>query len=99
MLANLVCVLDSVFDVVRESAANEIQTFCPLTPRRSEIETRLGLLQQIALEIIEKFVNRRGIAPAVSVSQPLRLRAKLFLHAIDDLARVHGCELSELTHG
>ena len=57
MLANPIGFFNSLFDPLRECAANKIQT--PLTFRasRPEIEVRLGFLHKIALEMIENLVG------------------------------------------
>jgi hypothetical protein len=97
--ANSVCCFDGLVEPLRESAAYEIQTFLSPTPRRSEIEMRLGFLYKVALEIVENLVSRSGNdSGIVSIANSFRLRTKFFLHAIDDLAGIHSFQFAERTH-
>jgi hypothetical protein len=97
MPANLLRIVDSLFDPLRKSAANTIQAPLALSAGRSEIEMRLGLLYEIVFEIIENIIGRRGGNSGV-VAEALGLGTKPFLDAIHDLSRIHRCKSVELTH-
>ena len=97
MPANLLCIFDSPFDPLRESAANKIQAPLPLNARPSKIEMRLGLLYEVVFEIIEDLIARRSVNSSV-VAETLGLRTKPFLDAIHDLSRIHRCKLVQLIH-